>query len=198
MTDRSSCDEVLLEAMKNGDAASFNILFDRYWQILYTTVFNISKDSEASSDVVHDIFLNLWLKRDRVKILCFKGYITASARYHVYRYLKSAKRKAIEYRSDLEIHGNSAVNMGESNIRFREFKRKVEWHMEGLPKRCKEIFTLSRMDELSNDEIAQRLDISKRTVENQLTHALHHLRISLKGISLFLIILLFSFHGLYP
>ncbi len=188
MINRSSSDEILVEAMKNGDSASFDILFNRYWQTLYTTAYAISKDNEVSSGIVHDIFLNLWLKREKLQIGSFKGYITASARYHVYRYMRVAKRNVLEYRDELEAGTRVSVNDGELNIRQQELQRKVESHMEGLPKRCKEIFTLSRRDELSNDEIAKRLDISKRTVENQLTHALHHLRISLKDISWFVIV----------
>lgn len=183
MINRSSSDEILVEAMKNGDSASFDILFNRYWQILYTTAYSVSRDNEISSGIVHDIFLNLWLKREKLQIGSFKGYITASARYHVYRYMRVAKRNVVEYRDELELGSRVSANNGELNIRQQELQRRVESLIESLPKRCKEIFTLSRRDELSNDEIAKRLDISKRTVENQLTHALHHLRISLKDIS---------------
>ncbi len=183
MIDRSSSDEILVEAMKNGDSVSFNTLFNRYWQRLYTTAYAISKDHEVSSGIVHDIFLNIWLKRERLQIGSFQGYITACAKYHVYRHMKVSKRNVLEYRYELEEGDRVSANHGELHIREQELQRKVESHMEALPKRCKEIFTLSRRDELSNDEIATRLDISKRTVENQLTNALHHLRISLKDIS---------------
>lgn len=185
MIDRSSSDEILVEAMKNGDLESFNILFNRYWQKLYTTAYAISRDNEVSSEIVHDIFLNLWVKREKLRIGSFKGYVIASARYHVYRYIRNAKRNVLEYHEDLEPAGRISANDGELNIRSQELQRKVERHLGDLPKRCQEIFTLSRRDELSNDEIAERLDISKRTVENQLTHALHHLRISLKNMYIF-------------
>lgn len=193
MVDKSSSDEVLLEAIKKGDSESFTILFNRYWQKLYTTVFTISRDNEVSAGVVHDIFLNLWIRREKLQIGSFKGYIIASARYHVYRQLKIANRNALEYREDLETAPGFSANDGDLNIQYYELEKKVGRHIKSLPKRCQEIFTLSRIDELSNDEIAQRLDISKRTVENQLTHALHHLRISLKDISLFFISLLSCF-----
>jgi len=183
MIDRSSSDEILVKAMKDGDSASFNILFNRYWQSLYTTAFVISKDKDVSSVIVQDIFLNLWLKREKLQIRSFKGYITASARYHVYRHMKGVQRSVLEYHEELEDNSRVSVNDGDLNIRRKELQHKVELHLEALPKRCKEIFTLSRGDQLSNDEIAKRLDISKRSVENQLTTALHHLRISLKDIS---------------
>ena len=186
MSDQSPSDEMLLNLMKGGDADSFNILFERYWERLYTTVFAACPDSEVCSEIVHDIFLNLWLKREKIQIEYFKGYITASARYHVFRHMKSARKSSLEYREALEYVDRVAINEGESNIRYRELERKVEEELEELPRRCKEIFTLSRKEQLSNDEIAARLDISKRTVENQLTYALRHLRLSLRH---FLVIL---------
>lgn len=186
-----SSDAILLNQIKTGNLDSFNILFERYWAKLYATVFSIYPDSEVCSEIVHDIFLNLWLKREKLQIEYFKGYITASARYHVYRHVKNVKKKPIEYREELDYGNLVAVNDGESNIRYRELERKVEEELEELPSRCREIFILSRMDQLTNDEIAARLDISKRTVENQLTHALHHLRISLKNLSVFLVFYFF-------
>jgi RNA polymerase sigma-70 factor (ECF subfamily) len=72
------------------------------------------------------------------------------------------------------------MNDGELNIHYQDLEKSVDKELEELPRRCKEIFTLSRREQLSNDEIATRLDISKRTVENQLTHALRHLRLSMR------------------
>jgi RNA polymerase sigma-70 factor (family 1) len=189
MSEKVPSDEILLNLMKAGDLGSFNVLFERYWEKLFTTVFSIYPDTEVCSEIVHDIFLNLWLKREKLQIDYFKGYITASARYQVYRYVKSIKRKTIEYREELDYSNLVALNDGESNIQYRELEKKVEEELEELPNRCREIFTLSRMQQLSNDEIAARLDISKRTVENQLTYALRHLRISIRHFLIFLFFL---------
>lgn len=191
----SPSDAILLNLIKAGDLDSFNILFERYWEKLYATVFSVCPDNEVCSEIVHDIFLNLWLKRDKLEIEYFKGYITASARYQVYRHLKNVKRKSIEYREDLDFGNLVAVNEGESNIRYRELERKVEEELEELPSRCREIFTLSRMEQLTNDEIAARLDISKRTVENQLTYALRHLRLSIRHF-LFILHTLLAFNSI--
>ena len=188
-------DATLLNLIKAGDLDSFNILFERYWEKLFATVFSVCPDTEVCSEIVHDIFLNLWLRREKLQIEYFQGYITASARYQIYRHLKNIKRKSIEYREDLDFGNLVAVNDGESNIRYRELEKKVEEELEELPSRCREIFTLSRMQQLSNDEIAARLDISKRTVENQLTYALRHLRLSIRHF-LFIIYTLLAFNSI--
>jgi RNA polymerase sigma-70 factor (family 1) len=186
MPEKMSSDKILLNLMREGDSASFNILFDRYWEMLYATVFSIHSDREVCSEIVHDIFLNLWLKREKLQIESFKAYILASARYHVYRHVKKSRKYSLEYREDLEFSGLVAMNEGELNIRYQDLEKSVDRELEELPRRCKEIFTLSRREQLSNDEIAARLDISKRTVENQLTHALRHLRLSIPYFLVFL------------
>jgi len=173
-------DENLLVLMKGGDSDSFNKLFDRYWERLYAVVFSVCSDREVCSEIVHDIFLNLWLKREKLQINNFKAYILASARYHVYRHVKSLKKQSLEYHEDLEFSGLSVDNEGELNLRYLELEKNVDRQLDELPGRCREIYTLSRREQLSNDEIASRLDISKRTVENQLTYALRHLRFSMK------------------
>jgi RNA polymerase sigma-70 factor (ECF subfamily) len=180
MSDKMPSDTILLNRMREGDSASFNALFDRYWEMLYATVFSVCSDREVCSEIVHDIFLNLWLKREKLQIESFKAYIVASARYHVYRHVKNARRKSLEYREDLEYSSRVSMNDGELNIHYQDLEKSVDKELEELPRRCKEIFTLSRREQLSNDEIATRLDISKRTVENQLTHALRHLRLSMR------------------
>lgn len=180
MPDRSTSDELLLSLMKDGDSVAFNILFERHWKELYSTTYSVCADREVCSEIVHDIFLNLWLNRGRIRIESFKGYIHASARYHVYRHLKTARRNSLEYHDRLE-GTRVSTNQGDSKITYLELERKVEIYLDALPRRCREIFKLSRNQHLSNNEIAERLAISKRTVENQLTHALHHLRVSLKN-----------------
>jgi RNA polymerase sigma-70 factor (ECF subfamily) len=189
MSDKLPSDKILLNLMREGDPASFNALFDRYWEMLYATVFSVCSDREVCSEIVHDIFLNIWLKREKLQIESFKAYILASARYHVYRHVKNARKKSLEYREDLEYSSRISMNDGELNIRYQDLEKSVDRELDELPRRCKEIFTLSRREQLSNDEIATRLDISKRTVENQLTHALRHLRLSMKH---FLVLFLFA------
>jgi RNA polymerase sigma-70 factor (ECF subfamily) len=189
MSDKMLSDKILLNLMREGDPASFNALFDRYWEMLYATVFSVCSDREVCSEIVHDIFLNLWLKREKLQIESFKAYILASARYHVYRHVKNARRSSLEYREDLEYSSRVSMNDGELNIRYQELEKSVDRELEELPRRCKEIFTLSRREQLSNDEIASRLAISKRTVENQLTYALRHLRLSMRH---FLVLILYA------
>jgi RNA polymerase sigma factor (sigma-70 family) len=127
--------------------------------------------------------LNIWQKRNEFKIGCLKNYLTSAARYHVYKKLKAKKSSAILYIESYEhlTTTNNDTNRFDENISYLELEKSVETSLSDLPKRCREIFLLSRMSNLTNDEIAQQLGISKRTVENQITTALKFLRSILKN-----------------
>ncbi|MBD1423266.1 RNA polymerase sigma-70 factor [Sphingobacterium chuzhouense] len=171
---------------------SFSFLFDRYWEILYGTAFSYLKDREKSEEITHDIFLNLWQKRETLIIQSFPAYLRAAARYHVYKELKKRKTSAIVYMDELTETGGAMTNQGEERLIYQDAERYVDGSLQTLPARCQEIYFMSRKENLTNDEIANKLGISKRTVENQLTVALRHIRILLKAVTtvLFFIILL--------
>ncbi len=181
----------LWEAITLDDTKAFETLFDRYWCVIYSTAFSYLKDKEACTEIVQDIFLNIWQKRKELKITSFKNYLTAAARYHVYKELKAKRSSAILYIEDYSgvIPQHQHSNQGDENITCLELEHSVETSLNNLPKRCKEIFILSRMDNLTNDEIARQLGISKRTVENQLTHALKFLRSLLRHTAVILFII---------
>lgn len=188
---RKWTDSELWEAVSLDNSKAFDLLFERYWKVIYGTAFSYLKDADASSQIVQDIFLNLWQKRKTYTIGCFKNYLRSAARYHVYKQLKSRKSSALIYVEDYDSVAavQQSQNAGDENLRYQELQQAVEYSMRQLPKRCREIFSLSRTDHLSNDEISKRLGISKRTVENQLTTALHSLRSYLKYTVLLLLIL---------
>ncbi|HEY0176014.1 MAG TPA: RNA polymerase sigma-70 factor [Pedobacter sp.] len=165
----------LWTAIKTGDEPAFNELFGRYWIRLYKTAFQYLKDKEASEEVVHDVFLNIWNRRKQLDISFFPNFILTAVRYQVYNRMRSARSPLI-YESDLVFTTGTDANLGEHKIEEQDLYRNMYEYLEELPKRCREIFCMSRIDQLSNEEIAGRLGISKRTVENQITAALKHLK----------------------
>lgn len=171
-------------------AQSFTFLFDRYWETLYSTAFSYLKDREKSEEITHDIFLNLWRKRETLIIQSFPAYLRAAARYHVYKELKKRKTSAVVYTDELTETGEALTNQGEERLIYQEAERYVDGSLQSLPARCQEIYFMSRKENLTNDEIANKLGISKRTVENQLTVALRHIRILLKTATIILFFIL--------
>jgi len=176
-------DSELWEEITRNNPKAFETLFERYWSVIYGTAFSYLKDRETCSEIVQDIFLNIWQKRSEFKIGCLKNYLTSAARYHVYKKLKAKKSSAILYIENYDHFTiiNNGTDRVDENITYLELEKTVETSLSDLPKRCREIFLLSRMSNLTNDEIAQQLGISKRTVENQITTALKFLRSILKN-----------------
>lgn len=147
------------------------------WELVYKKAFSYLHDTEAAGEIVNDIFLNIWLKSDVLDIITFKNYLTAAARYRIYNHLKAKKKLALSYVEDYEtlIDKQTSI-LPENPFISSEIYQQVYRLLEHLPKRCKEIFLLSRISHLSNSEIADKLEISKRTVENQISIAVKHLR----------------------
>jgi len=183
MTRNLLADNELWDKIKLGDSKAFDLLFERYWSAIYSTAFIYLKDQETCKEIVNDIFLNIWQKRHVLEINSFKAYLTTAARYHVYKVVKKEKLspiQLIENYSEIPESKNS-INLGEEKILYQEMENDIDSVLNTLPQRCREIFVMSRINHLSNQEIADQLGISKRTVENQLTHALKILRFSLKA-----------------
>ena len=191
MLDRNTSDDELWEAIKFGSIPSFELLFDRYWQAVYTTAFSFLNDAESAAEIANDTFLNIWRKRDTLIIGSFKNYLTTSARYHTYKVLKTRKKMRLAYIENydqLPISGTLVNNEGEEKIRYLNLQEDIEHVLLDLPKRCREIFLLSRIANLTNGEIAERLSISKRTVENQICIAQKYLQDNMKHIALTLLL----------
>lgn len=170
----------LWNAICRDDEAAFIALFNRYWELLYNTSFRYLKDQEVSEEIVHDIFLSIWNRRKDLEIISFKNFLLKSVRYQIYNRARAPKLP-ITF-ADQNVYENNIFeeNQGEIRIRELELDQELDKCLNQLPYRCREIFRLSRIKNLSNGEIALQLGISKRSVENQITLALKHLRINFK------------------
>lgn len=178
----------LWAAVKTNDELAFNELFKRYWVRLYKTANQYLKDGEASEEVVHDVFLNIWNRREELEISSFPNFLLTAVRYQVYNRMRSAKSPVIYEADHSAFTAITDTNQAENKIEEEELYRVMYDYLEELPKRCREIFCMSRIDQLSNEEIAARLGISKRTVENQITAALKHLRECYRYIAIFAVL----------
>lgn len=163
------------------DYRAFTALYERHWLKLYRLSYRYIKDTDACEEVVHDLFVNLWRGRNNLIIQDYDSYLKAAIRYQVFAYLKKSKKSILDF-GNLYLEKETKVdsNIGYEKIAYAELENEVNQQLESLPKRCREVFLLSRKHYLTNNEIAEKLGISKRTVENQITCALKHLRVYLK------------------
>lgn len=174
-------DAQVWSAIQADDPRALRQLFDRYWLMLYKTAYKYTHDEEVSKEIVHDIFLNIWNRRHALQIESFPQYLLTAIRYQYYNRKRLAVSPITLVDDYSKLEGISSVNEVELKQNESDLMALLRSHLSALPKRCQEIFLLSRREHLSNDEIAHQLNISKRTVENQITAALKYLRSAMKN-----------------
>lgn len=187
MTKVALTDDELWRNVAADDQQSFDILYSRYWLKIYKTALVHLKDINTSEEVVHDVFMLLWNKRKHLAIHNIKAYLIATTRYEVYRKMKVVNKNMVDFYEECPSSGKVVFNEGYEKINTSDYSTEVEQCLQNLPKRCREIYYLSRVELLNNGQIAERLDISKHTVENQLATALKQLRIYFSKAAIFVL-----------
>jgi RNA polymerase sigma-70 factor (ECF subfamily) len=177
----SNPDTVLINRLREGDKLALTDLYNTYWQLLFISAYNIIKDKELCEDIIQDIFMNIWHNREKLEInISLKGYLYACARYQVFNHFKKNKDKIhIEFFNDLDKRFQYATP--ETEMMHNELVQEINTIIETLPEKCQLVYKLSREEQLSHKEIAVRLNISTKTVENHITKALQTIRLSMGG-----------------
>jgi len=158
MTKDQPSDSELWRQIQLDNNRAFELLFSRYWSAVYTTSFTYLKDEEACTELVHDIFLNIWRNRHGLEISSFKNYLTMASRYQVYKLVKKGKASPITFVEEYDALPNSGyvMNLGEEKITYQEMESSIEGVLEKLPKKCREIFMLSNIGRAVQQECRDR------------------------------------------
>ncbi len=176
----------MFEAIRKDDHQAFDVLYQRYGRQLYLFMLNKVRKAEAAEELVNDVFLILWEKRDSIKISTnAAAYIFTIAKNLTLQYIRSShnKQQFIEEIAAIEIPASAAAD---DAIYYQELTSSLTAIINELPEKCREIFLLSRDKEKSSREIADELKLSDQTVKNQLSKALRVLRYKLNEATHFL------------
>ena len=174
-------EKLLLQQLKESDENALTLLYKAHWQPLFLSAFHILKDKKACEDIVQEIFLQLWLRRATIEVhQSLATYLAAAVRYQVFHHLRRAAKKGLVQEEAI----SSLAESPDEDLLRKDLHGQVYKAVEELPERCRLIFRLSREEQLSHKEIAHRLDISIKTVENQMTIALRRVRHFLDGASI--------------
>jgi|TARA_B100001105_G_scaffold253092_1_gene245967 RNA polymerase sigma-70 factor (ECF subfamily) len=167
----------LLQNVKNSDKAAFKQLFHQYYPTLFRFVVFRVHDKDLAEDIVQDTFLRVWNNRvtldPKKSFFSYIAKISTNLCYDHFRYQEVRFRHKDTVPKPEQSHYDDPQKSQELNELQDEINRIVNEH---LPEKCREIFILSRMEGLVNKDIAAILDLSKRTVENQLYRALKILK----------------------
>ncbi|MNR01645.1 ECF RNA polymerase sigma factor SigL [compost metagenome] len=175
----------LTALLKEGDAAAYTVVYNRYFNELYIHAYSRLRDKEEAQDVVHELFATLWNKRAE---LMFKSSLPA--------YLYTAVRNRIldvishqqvesRYVTSLQHFIEEGYCITDHQVRERQLTALIEKGISELPPKMRAIFELSRKHAMSHKEIAEQLNLSEQTVRTQVKNALRILRLKL-GLMLFL------------
>ena len=175
-----SNEDRLFKAIKL-DKTSFDQIYKQYWSKLYIYAFNVLREKEICEDIVQEIFIDLWAKRDNVQITDLNSYLYQSVKYQIFNHFRKSK-----YKKQLLIKFNLMNTQNGIDELYEEKELNVQLKdiISKLPKQRRIIFKMSRYDGLSNKEISENLNISLQTVKNQISKSLKFIRRSLKNISL--------------
>ncbi len=169
----------LLQQLRANNKTALKGIFDEYYNTVFHAVYRIVGDKDTAEDLSQDVFMRLWEKRHQITINGPIGaYIRRMAINEGLGYLRKHKKYSLE---EIQDHHSPLTSSGEDDYIDGELEQQIQCAIATLPPRCKTVFVLSRFEELSYKEIGQKLDISPKTVENQISKALKILRAALKG-----------------
>lgn len=175
----SHSDSELLALLKDGDQAAFTEIYNRYWEKMVTIAYLKLQSTEDAKEVVQDLFVDIWNRREVSEVqYSLHTYISGALRYKIYSCLA---KKQKEHHKIRQLPKEDICNNTEEWLSYEALKDDLEKAVLELPEKCRLVFRLSRENGLSNQEIANALDISPKTVENHLTKALGRLHTALKS-----------------
>jgi RNA polymerase sigma-70 factor (family 1) len=184
----------LLTDLKKSNFSAFNTIYAQYSKPLYVYLLHKLKDPEVCNDVLQDIFVSFWEKREQLHIeISIKAYLYQAARYKIID-LYRLDVKYQKYLADLA----EFMTIDESVITDRIDNRKklqdIELAVNKLPEKMREIFILSRYEHQTTRDIASKTNLSPQTVKNQLSKALRILRVNYMSVDVVLLVLFLSLH----
>lgn len=171
---------IQIEKMKAGDRESFNQVFRRYYSPMVRFCIRYVADSDIASEIVQDLFVKLWSNREKISFnTSFESYMMTSVRNSALTYINKERSHA---EANLRIYSEESDNTDPSETlqsnNLEESYRKI---LKDMPEKRREVFLASRYDGLKYSEIAEKLGISQKTVEAQMSAAIKQLKDGLKA-----------------
>ncbi len=166
-------EERLLALLKVDDVLSFDAIYEKYWRLLYNAAYKRLPNADNCKDIVQNVFISLWERRGEVEIRNLQSYLLSAVRLQV---LKQIEKKSMEGRFFMEKHISVSANTADETLLKHELNIALERHINKLPLKRRSIFKMYFFDHLSTAQIAQELEISRKTVQNQLATATSYVK----------------------
>lgn len=173
----------LIERLRQGDMRSYEVLFRRYYPLFVSFCRGMVKDTSLAEDICQNVFMKIWIHRDRLNpALSLRNYIFVLCKREIIDYFRVSRTSSF---IALEQLGNPDIPVADhtSPLSIQHLRTRVRSVFTTLPPKRREVFFLSRVRNMSNQEIAMRMGLSVRTVEKHIQLALQTFRSSLGDIS---------------
>lgn len=183
---RKERDEELLRGLSLGNEKSFDSIFKLYYKDLILYAGTYLYERQVCEDIVQSLFMQLWHDREKLVIgTSLKSYLLMSVRNRCFDYVRHqyVQRDYFDYVAENSVLCDSDT---ESYLLYSELHNHIKEAINKLPRSQREVFVLSRIKGIKYKDIAQRLNISERTVEVRISEALKKLRILLRDFFIFL------------
>ncbi len=182
-------DSELVVMMQEGDKAAFGVLFDRYYDALHTFAKHIIKDSFVAEDIIQNVFLKMWMRKEQINSkLSVRNYLLVATRNELFDYMRLRYNLL---RSDIN---DGLLNIPDNepdayeSMNLRERVGFVDSVMRTMPDKRREIFAMRYDRNMTNAEIAHALNLSIRTVEKHVDLAIKQIRKTISVLLLFALI----------
>ncbi len=178
-------DEQLVDLLRSDDYAAFDEIYRRYGSVLFLYARKILPDTCDAEDIVQEILSYLWLKRTELHITSsLASYLYSSVRHKALN-LIGRQKFMTRYLDSLGDFMEKGEYITDESVREKELLRIIDKTVAELPKKMREIFELSRNEQLSQKVIAEKLNLSDKTVKKQVSNALKILRLKIHHLVLF-------------
>ncbi len=185
--ERMLSDLELVNRLRDGDTSAYTEIYERYSGPLYLFVLKRWEDRDGAKDLVHDFFLKLWEKREELEISSnLTAYLFTAVRHAMLNQISHEKVKTRYIDSFLSFLDTVEPKGTDYLMREKEMKVIIEREIDNLNPRMREVFELSRKENLSRKEIAEALGISEETVKNHMHKALKTLKRNLGVLFIYL------------
>lgn len=183
----------LITTLQAGDITAFEMLFKTYYQPLCNYAYSFVQDRDEAEEIVQATFMSVWEKRDSLSIHTgVKPYLYAMVRNASLNVIKHEKIKQQHVVGEMAVAERSVESVSRT-VMASELEGRIYKALDKLPEQCRLVFKLSRFEELKYAEIAEQLNISIKTVENQMGKALKIMREQLKDYLPLLIVMINGF-----
>lgn len=180
----SLSDFELTDLLREDDAAAFTVIYNRHFNVLYVHAYARLRDKDDAQDVIHELFAQLWNKRKELSVkTSLSAYLYTAVRNKILDVISHHQVES-KYVTSLQSFIDEGDCITDHLVRERQLTGIIEKGIADLPPKMREVFELSRKEQMSHKQIAAQLNLSEQTVRKQVNNALRILRLKL-GLMLF-------------